>query len=258
MAGLFSEEGKKSSGSSLKEKCSTPFCVRLILNSMKQRKPENFLGGNCDRLSSIRIEQMKHKVFTLMLVLFATLCPAEERSQEEVAYYAGWVGCKPPPIYLDQSDRTNYAEASYKGKRVLLYSFDAGNFVDSANLPRLTLELQALQHARTNSATGFVVIGFTRGLLWSPCLGTTNLPKEIDAVSRFPIVNLNNKRHENALGEPYELLMSPGGILIGTNGIICSVFSKNMTEQDFKSLDSFPEWQGPQRSPLERKTDGKK
>jgi hypothetical protein len=74
------------------------------------------------------------------------------------------------------------------------------------------------------------------------------VPKELDELSRFPVVNLNNKRGENALGEPYEMLMLPGGILIGTNGIICSVFLHPMTAKDFKSISSIPAWVGP---PLE-------
>jgi hypothetical protein len=143
-------------------------------------------------------------------------------------------------------------EATYKGKQTLLYSFDAGNFVSSANLPRLTEELQSLHQVRTNLTNSLAVIGFTRGVQWTPGFGTTNVPKEIDELSRFLVINLNNKRGENALGEPYELLMSPSGILIGTNGIICAVFLHPMTANDFKSIASIPAWEGPPHKPPRR------
>jgi hypothetical protein len=192
---------------------------------------------------------MKYYLVTITLVALAVNAIAQERSKEDVTYYKHWIGCKAPPFNCDQSDRTNYMETSYKGKKVFLYSFDAGNFVDSPNLPQLTKELRRLHQARTNSENAFVVIGFTRGLLWSPCFGETNLPTEIDELSRFPIVNLNNKRGEGALGEPYELLKEPGGILIGTNGIICAIFPYKMTERDFKSISGIPSWKGEPHEP---------
>jgi len=188
-------------------------------------------------------EQMKFLLSILAVAAIAVSTLAEEQSAEDSAYYQKWIGCKAPPITFDQSDRTNYVETIQKGKQTLLYSFDAGNFVDSANLPRLTAELQSLHQVRTNLTNSFAVIGFTRGVQWTPCFGTTNVPKGLDELSRFPVVNLNNKR--GALGEPYEMLMLPGGILIGTNGIICSVFLHPMTTKDFKSISSIPALAGP-------------
>ena len=195
---------------------------------------------------------MKPLLSTFAVAVIAVSALAQERSAEDAVYYQKWVGCKPPPFSCDQSDRTNYMEATYKGKQTLLYSFDAGNFVNSANLPRLTEELQSLHQVRTNLTNPFAVIGFTRGVQWTPCFGTTNVPKEIDELSRFPVINLNNKRGENALGEPYELLMNPGGILIGTNGIICAVFLHPMTSNDFKSIASIPAREEPPHEPPRR------
>jgi hypothetical protein len=194
------------------------------------------------------------KCFLIMLVVATVdICTfAQERSAEDAAYYKKWVGSKAPPIKFDQSDRTNYMAATLKGKQVLLYSFDAGNFVNSANMPRLMEELQSLQRVRTNLVNPFIVIGYSRGVLWGPLRGERPIPKEIEEVSRFPIVNLNNKRHENALEEPYELLMHPGGILVGTNGIVCSVFLDSMTPDDFKSIPSIPAWNGPAHKPPRR------
>jgi hypothetical protein len=186
------------------------------------------------------------------MVVIANYARAQELSAEDAVYYKKWVGCKAPPISFDRSDRTNYMEATLKGKQVLLYGFDAGNFVDGPNLSRLTAELQSLHQVRTNLANPFLVIGYTRGVLWGPLRGTEPIPREIEEASRFPIVNLNNKRHENALGEPYDLLMSPGGILVGTNGIICSVFLQPMTPDDFKSIVSIPAWVGPPHEPPRR------
>ena len=78
---------------------------------------------------------MKYYLVTITLVALAVNAIAQERSKEDVTYYKHWIGCKAPPFNCDQSDRTNYMETSYKGKKVFLYSFDAGNFVDSPNLP---------------------------------------------------------------------------------------------------------------------------
>jgi hypothetical protein len=195
---------------------------------------------------------LKHLLPVLAMVVIADYARAQERSAEDAVYYKKWVGCKAPPISFDRSDRTNYMVATVKGKQVLLYSFDAGNFVDQPDFPRLTDELQSLHRVRTNLANPFVVIGYSRGVLWNPTLGMVQIPKEIEEASRFPIVNLNNKRHENALGEPYDLLLSPGGILVGTNGIICSVFLQPMTPDDFKSIVSIPAWLGPPHEPPRR------
>lgn len=202
--------------------------------------------------SELSPNQMKHLLSRLVMLVIAVSALAQERSAEDAVYYQKWVGCKPLPFSCDQSDRTNYMEATHKGKQTLLYSFYAGNFVNSANLPRLTEELQSLHQVRTNLTNPFAVIGFTRGVQWTPCFGTTNVPKEIDELSRFPVINLNNKRGENALGEPYELLMNPGGILIGTNGVICAVFLHPMTANDFKSISSIPAWVGPPHEALRR------
>lgn len=195
---------------------------------------------------------MKHLLSALAILVISISTLAQEHSAKDVAYYNNWVGCKAPPINFDQSDRTNFMPAILKGKQVLLYSFDAGNFVNSANLPRLTEELQSLHRVRTNLANLFIVIGYSRGVLWGPLRGTKQLSKEIEETSRFPIVNLNNKRHVNALDEPYELLMSPNGILVGTNGIICSIFVHSMTPDDFKSIASIQAWEGPPHEPPRR------
>lgn len=182
---------------------------------------------------------------------------AEDRSKEEVAYYMGWIGCPKPVLNCDIAYRTNYLEATYKGKSVLLYSFDAGNFANGPDLPRLTAELQSLHRYRTNSTNPFLVIGFTRGFLWAASSGEVQTPKEIEEVSRFPIVNLNNK-WDHSLGEPFELLLEPGGILIDTNGIICAIFLHRMTEQDFKSIHSIPAWNEKVHDPPQRSIAKKK
>ncbi len=183
----------------------------------------------------------------------ATGAFGQERSQDDETYYKGWIGCKAPPIRFDRSDRTNYALATYEGKKVLLYSFDAGNFAREPDFPRLTDELQSLQRIRTKATEPFFVIGYTRGVLWNPVLGLRHFPQKLDQASRFPIVNLNNKRDENALGEPYDLLDSPGGILIGTNGIICGVYLHPPTERDFRAIASTPAWAGPPRKPPQKR-----
>jgi hypothetical protein len=196
---------------------------------------------------------MKHLFGLLATIAVATKAFAQERSPDDETYYKSWIGCKAPPIRFDRSDRTNYAQATYDGKRLLLYSFDAGNFARMPDLPRVTDELQSLHRVRTKASEPFFVIGYTRGVLWNPVLGLKDIPKKLDQASRFPIVNLINKRDENALGEPYGLLDSPGGILIGTNGIICAVFLHPLTEKDFQAVASTPAWAGPPRDPPQKR-----
>ena len=84
---------------------------------------------------------------------------SHERPPEIVRYYDQWIGCKAPPIQFDQSDRVQYAESSYKGKRVLLYSFDAGNFCNAPKMPALLNQLTTLQRARGASSEPLYVIG---------------------------------------------------------------------------------------------------
>ena len=198
---------------------------------------------------------MRRRIPVLAIVAVAVSALAQERDPSDEGYYKSWVGCKVPMIHFDHSDRTNYAEATYKGKKVLLYSFDAGNFARAPDFSKLTDELESLRWVRTKLAEPFVVVGYTRGVVWNPVLGLDHIPKKLERASRFPIVNLNNKRDENALGEPFELLESPGGILIGTNGIICAVFLHSLSEADFRAIASTPAWTGPPHEPPRRTND---
>jgi hypothetical protein len=197
----------------------------------------------------------KRHLLGLAVAVCALAATGADRPPEIVRYYDQWIGCKAPPIQFDQSDRTQYAESSYRGKRVLLYSFDAGNFCDAPNMPALLKGLTALHESRSAVTEPLHVIGYTRGTMWSPCLAelTTNqIPREIDEVSHFPVVNLNNKRDEGALGEPYELLKcGPSAILIGTNGLICKIFPHPMTEVDFKVAVSASPWTAEMKEPPE-------
>lgn len=172
-----------------------------------------------------------------------------ELTNTEADSRAQWIGCKAPPLQFDSSDRSQYAEEGYKGKKVLLYSFDAGNFVDAPDMDKLQARLESLQRVRSESKHPFYIIGYTRGIMFSPCLEGVELPKEIDDSSHFPVVNLNNKRGGYRLGEPYNLLEEPSGILIGTNGIICRIFGSEMDEEDFREADRTSAWEAPMKEP---------
>jgi hypothetical protein len=198
---------------------------------------------------------MRHRFLAFAIVSIAMSAFGQERDPTDEAYYKKWVGCKAPPVHFDSSDRTNYAEATYKGRKVLLYGFDAGNFARLPDFSRLTNELESLRQVRAKLAEPFAVVGYSRGVLWNPFFGMKGMPKKLERASRFPIVNLNNKRDDNAnaLGEPLELLESPGGILVGTNGIICAVFLHNLTEADFQAIAATRDWTGPPHEPPPRR-----
>ena len=164
-----------------------------------------------------------------------------QRQPEIVEYYQQWLGCKAPAIRFDRSDRTDVAERDYKGKKVLLYGLDSGNFADNPNMEQLLTELRELAEVKEQEKNPFHVICYTRGLVLAGKLATP-LTDEVAKLTQFPWVNLNNKHGDNALGEPYELLHYPGGILIDTNGLICRIYPSAMRKKDFLDAASAPAW----------------
>ena len=164
-----------------------------------------------------------------------------QRQPEIVAYYQQWLGCKAPPIRFDSSDRTDVAEPNYKDKKVLLYGLNSGDFANSPNMEQLLTELKELAEVWTPGAKPFHIICYTRGLVLAGTLAAP-LSEEIRNLTQFPWVNLNNKHGDNALGEPYEMLHSPGGILIDTNGVICRIYPDTMRKADFMDAATVSAW----------------
>ncbi len=178
-----------------------------------------------------------------------------QREPEIVAYYQQWLGCKAPPIHFDRSDRSDIAQPDYRGKRVLLYGLDSGNFADNPNMDQLLAELRELAEVQEQGKKPFHVICYTRGLVLAGRLAAP-LGEEVSKLTEFPWVNLNNKHGDNALGEPYEMLHSPGGILIDTNGVICRIYPDTMRKKDFEDAANAPAWSKVLATPPRQTADG--
>lgn len=164
-----------------------------------------------------------------------------QRQPEIAAYYQQWLGCEAPAIRFDRSDRTDVAERDYKGKKVLLYGLNSGDFANSPKMEQLLTELKELAEVWNSTTKPFYIICYTRGLVLAGSLAAP-LSDEVKSLTRFPWVNLNNKHGDCALGEPYEMLHYPGGILIDTNGVICRIYPNTMRKRDFLDAADAPAW----------------
>jgi hypothetical protein len=185
----------------------------------------------------------------LPIFILATVIAAQAQQQSEIVqYYQQWIGCKAPPIRFDRSDRSDNAEKTYAGKKLLLYGLNSGNFVNNPDKNKLKAELRNLDKVRKEAPGAFCVICFTRGLVLAGTLAPP-LDDDLKQITQFPWINLNNKHGENTLGEPLEMLHEPGGILVDTNGIICRIYQNAMTEADFRDVIQASSWTGPINEP---------
>ena len=197
---------------------------------------------------------MKRCVLILSAIFFIfTAFAFAEPPKEIVEYYEQWIGCKSPKLRFVDCDRIQYLNRNPKGNKVLLYSFDSGDFVNAPDLEKLFSELSSLNKVRSDFSEDLIVIGFTYGVMYNPCLSDgSEIPEKIEKISRFPIINLNSRKDENSLGEPFELLKRPGAILIDVNGVICKMFLNSMSEDDFREAIKFPPWVGRLKQPPDK------
>lgn len=166
-----------------------------------------------------------------------------------------WIGVRAPPLtnIWDRVSGPMIALDQYRGRKVLLYSFEAGNFANAPDEEALYRELQALRNALASGQRDMRVIGFTRGVMF---FGIGVIPPAIKDLTAFPIVNLNNRRDDLALLEPYDVLLHPpSAILIDENGVIRDVFSTNMTVEIFQKVARTPAWKQNVRERPQRRTD---
>ena len=160
-------------------------------------------------------------------------------------YFSEWIGVKAPEFSPPIQDRITGPQillSNFRGKRILLYSFNAGDFVNVPNNEYLLAELRALERVRSTSARYLVVIGFTYGADFF--LPGNNLGTDVKKLTCFPIVNLNNKRGDYDLPLPYNLLHAPSSIVIDQNGIIIAIYPQPMTEAVFQQVASIKDWAG--------------
>lgn len=196
------------------------------------------------------------------LVLLAPSTNAQDAfwKKETQAYYRKWVGVRAPQInFVGGAGQavTPLKLEDHLGKRILLVSFDAGDFVNSG--PPLSEVKQFVDHVNAvvdgADPKRFVAIGFTSGFLFVDVNGV--VPEEFREArpeTRFPIVHLSRR----PTNDPYALLMRPGGIVIDQNGIIVAVCLHQMSKDEIAAAVKIPDWTGDTRpSPLVDPWDGK-
>jgi hypothetical protein len=192
-----------------------------------------------------------------LLFSFTTSLAAPPKNTMD--YYNQWIGCKAPPIRFIECDRLEYMKDSPKGKKNFFYSFNSGDFVNGPNEEKLLAELVSLKKALSQASETVIVLGFTYGAMFSPCLNNEGsvIPKNIEELTRFPVINLNSRRDDSLLGEPYILLKRCGAIVIDKNGIITKIISHPLSEKDFMEAIKSPQWQGEIKQPPRNDIKGK-
>ncbi len=167
-------------------------------------------------------------------------------------YYSHWIGVKADEFSQLLTDRHDDGPElrlqDFQGKRLLLFAFDAGNFVDGPRDEKATLkQLADVHNLRQRHGANVAVIGFTYGPVFF--MPGTEPPPELKKVTGFPIVNVNKLRH-GPLQEPYNLLQRwPSLVAIDKQGIIIGIYSPPLTESNITQAFAIEDWAGNVRLP---------
>jgi hypothetical protein len=130
-------------------------------------------------------------------------------------FYPKWVGVPAPE--LGQEGRAHDGKpvtlSAFRGRRVLLFGFDAGDFHRPPDEKALLANLRALDKAiQKVGRENLAVVGFTQGMqfIWPRA---PKAPGELGKQSDFPVVSAIPTALRK-FNEPYHLLLEPGAILI--------------------------------------------
>jgi hypothetical protein len=155
--------------------------------------------------------------------------------------YPRWIGAKAPdlgPNGVDRIEGQTIKLDDHKGKRILLYSFDTGNFVkgpsEEEQIAILQLLYKALDIRDKVGRNKFEIIGFTRGYWFWDIPPDNELPEDQKHLLRFKDLLLVNTNR--VLPEPYDLLRQPGCIVIDRNGIIREFIPRALTEEEIRRV----------------------
>lgn len=172
--------------------------------------------------------------------------PLRAKWHELNSYYRQWIGVAAPALGENVRDRVQgpiVVLRNHIGAKVLLLSFDAGDFVDAPDTGHMhqTLSLVADTVERLQPVQ---VIGFTYGVFFF--LPRMDVPVEIIQKTKFPIINNANTE----LNPPYEVLRRwPGFFLVDQNGAICDVHIGPGWLDALSSLESSMIWKAGARNP---------
>jgi hypothetical protein len=190
-------------------------------------------------------------LFGFCLLLAQSDTPSLEQQSRE--YYSQWVGVRAPEFPSPLTDRRDDGKMlrirDFRGKRLLLFSFDAGDFVDGPRDEGALIEqLTALREIKEERlTTNVAVIGFTYGpAFFMP--GVDN-PSYVTNTVGLPVVN-NNSLRRTPLPEPYHLLQRwPSLVVIDKYGTIVRVCSPPLARSNTLEALSTKDWSAPLRSP---------
>jgi hypothetical protein len=197
----------------------------------------------------------RYVFFTMAVWWFVTTFEANaETSPMDYArtYYAEWIGVSAPVMakrFRDQLTGADVAIDNYKGRRLLLYSFDSGDFANTPKEEMLFHQLRLLNAISFSSNTANIaVIGFTYGSFIFPRTHPIQFTNICDSM-QFPLVNLTNVA--TGLPQPYRILSMPSGIFIDKNGVIVDIFWGPMNEQSLHMMVKMDDWrENPRPVPL--------
>jgi hypothetical protein len=174
-------------------------------------------------------------------------------------YYQTWVGVRAPELGHAARDRNDEpgALASFRAKRVLLFSFDAGKECREPDEKALLANLRVLDKAiRSAGRENLVVVGFTEGMQFvSP--GAMRPDGELGELSDFPMVSGITTAFRK-FNKPYNLMLEPGAILIDSEGILRAFYDHPLTERELLDAVALTDWDKPGRpNPVEDHWSGK-
>ena len=154
-------------------------------------------------------------------------------------YYSLWHGVKAPGTeLLTSATGQQLFFPQFHGSRLMLCSFDSGNFCDSVDTDVIIDHLRPLHDAVRNNTGDLSVVGFTYGVMFSPPF-IADLPASLASIATFPVVNMTKLD----LTEPYALLARmPSSILIDGEGIIVDIRLGPLKQETLDDILDIPAW----------------
>ncbi len=160
-------------------------------------------------------------------------------------YYSSWVGVRAPELGRQavDHDKKPVTLSSFRGKSVLLFSFDAGNFNRGVDEKVLFATLHALDKAsKTVGRDKLAIVGFTQGDRF--VFPGPKPPGELGQLTDFPVISAIPTRRRK-FNEPYNLLLQPAAILIDSQGVLRAFYDHPMSEQELLDTVALGDWDKP-------------